>query len=376
MTPEPPSSPDGTPLPPRHRPSLGNLSQDTTESDLWDFEDDLDLPEDDPAPKKPEAPRSVSRDIPAPRERQPGKSEDKELRSAAEGSAPAEEKIRMDVTKVRSRGRAAGPTPGPAKPESDFDDLENWDDPDAEPEIEELPAVEILRVPEPEPQPPAPEPIEEMKTAAASPAETAPLPPSEPDDEFSPAPRKNAEPVSLRPHLALSTLERVGLVVLLVLLLGGGATVFVASLNRLPVESEKAETTDFPIKGAFISVASATSYWRAPITEGPDADTFRRGTELLPVLELKASGGPAAIRVLFRGDDGTVVGDAVTRTIDGTENLTIPATAGFDDPGMHAAYRTGESKPWTIGVYEARSEDAAGRDYKKLFEMNISTDRR
>ena len=30
---------------------------------------------------------------------------------------------------------------------------------------------------------------------------------------------------------------------------------------------------------------------------------FRRGTQLLPVLELTVSGGPAAVRVLFRNDD-------------------------------------------------------------------------
>jgi hypothetical protein len=56
--------------------------------------------------------------------------------------------------------------------------------------------------------------------------------------------------------------------------------------------------------------------------------------------------------------------------------LNVPATAGFDDVGMHAAYRTGESKPWTVGVYEAPTEDAPGRDFKKVFEMDISTDLR
>jgi hypothetical protein len=43
---------------------------------------------------------------------------------------------------------------------------------------------------------------------------------------------------------------------------------------------------------------------------------------------------------------------------------------------MHAAYRTGGSKPWTIEVFEAPSETTPGKDFKRLFEMNISTDRR
>ena len=56
--------------------------------------------------------------------------------------------------------------------------------------------------------------------------------------------------------------------------------------------------------------------------------------------------------------------------------LQIAATAGFEDLGMHAAYRTGQSKPWTIEVLEAPSESAANAEFKKLFEINISTDRR
>ena len=56
--------------------------------------------------------------------------------------------------------------------------------------------------------------------------------------------------------------------------------------------------------------------------------------------------------------------------------LVIPATAGFDDIGMHAAYRTGGTKPWTVEIYEAPSENASGKEFTKLFETHISTDRR
>jgi hypothetical protein len=165
----------------------------------------------------------------------------------------------------------------------------------------------------------------------------------------------------------------IGLAAALIVL---GAVVYSLTVLRLPSEPERAQTTDFPIQGKHLSVTSATSYWRLPITDGPQADTVRRGTELLPVLEISTSGGPAAIRVLFRNEDRTVIGDAVTRTIDSSGTFTIPATAGFDDIGMHAAYRTGRSKPWTIEVFEAPSSGSAGRDFKRLFELNISADRR
>lgn len=371
MTPEPPASSEGSPLPPRHRPSLGNLAQDTTEIDLWAFEDDLDLPggTDEPVKLEPSRPASGG-DIPSPRERPPMKPRDAEGRSPA-NPAGGEEQIRMNVTKSRAKNRPTGANPEPLRQESEFDDLEHWEDVVVEPEIEELPAVELQETTGPTDSPVRADTTEIPVQPASEPEPESPAP----DDEFAPAPREGVEPMSLRPHLGLSKVERVGLIALLVVLVGGGATVFISSLNRLPVEAVKAESADFPIKGEFVTISSASSYWRAPVTEGPDADTFRRGTELLPVLELTAKGGPAAIRILFRSDDGTVVGDAVTRPISGAGSLKIPATAGFDDPGMHAAYRTGESKPWTIEVFEARSEDATGKDFKKLFEMNISTDR-
>jgi hypothetical protein len=209
-----------------------------------------------------------------------------------------------------------------------------------------------------------------------APAELMSEPVVQENDEFSAKAPANAMPISLRPHLKLSMLERFGLLVLLVLLLAGSAAILVFFLNRLPTEAQRAKAYDFPIKGDLLTIQSATSYWRAPVMEGASIDTFRRGTQLLPVLELTASGGPAAIRVLFRNENHAVVGDAVTRTFRGESPLKVPATAGFDDLGMHAAYRTGESKPWTIEVLEAPTENAPGTSFKKLFEITISTDRR
>ncbi len=281
----------------------------------------------------------------------------------------------MNVTKSRAKNKPSGPAPGTSKPEPEFDDLENWEDSSRTLDIADLP-VDVL--PETDEAEKRIQPLEEAAAPEESAAEVVPLTPVNDagDDEFSPVSREAAVPVSLRPSLKLSKVERIGLIALLALLLGGGATVFLMSLYRLPVEVVKAESKDFPIKGDYVTITSATSYWRPPIREGPDADTFRRGTELLPVLELAVSGGPAAIRILFRSEDQTVVGDGVTRMVRGTDRLKIPATAGFDDLGMHAAYRTGESKPWTVEVYEARSENSSGKDLKKLFEMNVSTDRR
>ena len=44
--------------------------------------------------------------------------------------------------------------------------------------------------------------------------------------------------------------------------------------------------------------------------------------------------------------------------------------------GMHAAYRTGESEPWTVQVFEGPSRNADRKDFSKILETQISTDRR
>lgn len=378
MTPVPPSSSDGSPLPPRHRPTLGDLAKDTTESDLWDLEDDFVLPEAVPSPRQ-DSPR-VGKDLPAPREKKAPPSQEGDEPVTPRLKTPEGDKIRINVNRPRGSSR---PNPSTqAKEDKEFEDLDHWDDAPVDDDLDDLPVVPVsaaevwsgpesspagdereAALPENEPDPKPSEPVDQVAA-------------DQDVDEFSPAPRADAKPVSLRPRMKLSHIEKIGLGALVALLVAVAGTAYLFSLHRLPHESERVRSKDFPIRGALLTVNSATSYWRAPITDGPTADTFRRGTQLLPVIELSLSGGPAAVRVLFRNEDRTVVGDAVTRTVNATSTLKIAATAGFDDLGMHAAYRTGESKPWTIEVYEAPSENTAGRDFKKVFEMNISTDLR
>lgn len=386
MTPEPPSpAPDGPMLPPRHRPSLENITKDSTELDLWAFEDDLDLTEPPVTQARTATSRATGGDLPAPRERSAGKQrEAAEIPpegSRNEGSPKGGERIQMNISKARPRNKPSVELVSILKPESEFDELENWDDVPKSPQIEDLPEQETV-TPESESEP-TPEPPTQTKESSSTarqeptPATQETVEPATTDDnEFSPAIRGNAAPVSLRPHLRLTRLERIGLFVLLILLAVGGLGTLVVSIMGLPSESERAKATDFPIKGSRITVESADSYWREPITDGSSPETVRRGTKLLPVIELKVSEGSGAIRVLFRNEERTLEGDAVTRTVRGPGTLVIPATAGFDELGMYAAYRAGGSEPWTIEVYEAASETATGRDFKKLFEINISTARR
>lgn len=334
--------------------------------DLWAFDDDLDLEE----AVQPARPTQV----PAPRGNKPAKEGAADPAAAETKIPPAGDLIKMNVGRPKFKARSGQPS-GQSIPEKDFDELEHWEDAPTDTDIGELPPEPPVQLPEPEPETPVettPGPEPATQEAPKDSIPSASNEESADDDEFSPAIRKDAMPVSLRPHLGLTKAERSGLIALAALLLLAAAYIGTVSIGRLPTESIKASSTDFPIQGKYVKVASAISYWRPPITEGPDADTFRRGTALLPVVELKLERAAGAVRVLFRNEDRQVVGDTVIRRADHPGVLKITATAGFDDPGMHAAYRTGGERPWTIEVLEAPSTDTPGRDFKKLFEMNIS----
>lgn len=183
-------------------------------------------------------------------------------------------------------------------------------------------------------------------------------------------------PPVLKSHVKYSALEKFGMIALVVLLLGAVAGVLIYSATRLPVETMGSKVVKFPVKGQHVTVQSAKTYWRDVVTSGPDADIVRRGTRLLPVLDLNCSGGAGVLRVLFRDEFGDSVGDIITRQVSAGEKVSIASTAGFNDAGMHAAYRTGETKAWKIEVYEGSAENSLGNDFVKLFEIDISTERR
>jgi hypothetical protein len=178
----------------------------------------------------------------------------------------------------------------------------------------------------------------------------------------------------LKTFRGFSLLEKFGLVVLLVILFGFVGSFFLVAVYKLPRKSADNSALDLPIQGKLLKVTSAKTFWREPIVNGPNADTIRRGTKLMPVLELGLEGGPAAVRVLFRDGDGLPVGDSITRAVDQSGVIRIPATAGFDDYGMYSAYRAGQGDLWAIEVYEAGSLNASIDDLHKLFRIQISTD--
>lgn len=356
MTPNPPPSSDGSALPPRHRPNLGTLSKDTTETDLWAF-DDIDPDADESAAP---AKKTLGSVIPTPRDLDKAKANAQ--RESPLPSAPTgEERIRVNVNKTRNRP-VQGPQPPSNKVGDEFDDLDHWDDP----EDVEVP-LSVVNEPVIAVSPPEKK-VEKVEVKDDLIADPEPIA----KDFTPPEDIPLARPVSALFKLNLTKTEYIGIIALVAVLLIGGIAFFVNTIHRLPAGSSFLEENHYPIVGKHFTVVSAENFWRTPAS----TDAVRRGTQLIPVVKLKSSGGPAAIRVFFRDAEGNEIGDTVTRVITDGKEIEIAATAGFDDVGMHAAYRTGQSKPWTVDILEAPNESSAGKDFQKLFRMNISAARR
>ncbi len=188
-----------------------------------------------------------------------------------------------------------------------------------------------------------------------------------------PAPADQS-PVPAVPSIgSLSKIEKIAVFLLCSALLLGAALTLIHFSSRVPTRPLISKKVDFPVSGKIVRITAASTYWRKPITSGDKADVVRRDTQLIPVLKLSLGSKTGAIRVFFRNEEGSVVGDVITRSVAGDSEITVVATAGFEDLGMHTAYRTGSGKRWHAQVFEAPSATASRDDFTMVLEMEIDT---
>lgn len=393
MAPKSSTSSEGSELPQRHRPGIGNLARDTTEEDLWDIDGEVPALAPKPRGGKGPAVESEVSEVPAPDELVAGEDlpaaeERTEIEELPEEEAvplealmPSPRSGRSDHVRRNLPGRQGRSkesrtgSGGESSAVGELDGLGLWDDL-AEAAVDAPAEVRAEAVEAVEPEIPLPRPLEEKVTKEkvqpggreAKMVEHE----NEFEEEFAPAVRTDRPPVSLVPKLALNPLEKIGLMGFVVLMLAGGIFFFAHSIQRLPSEDGTASEVAYPVQGVKVSVESAATYWREPT----GAEIVRRDTVLIPAVDLKVGGGPGAIRVFFNDESGQRVGDPINRAVEGEALLTFAATAGFENFSMHQAYRAGESKPWTIEVFEGPSVNATGDSFKKLLEISVSADRR
>ena len=172
---------------------------------------------------------------------------------------------------------------------------------------------------------------------------------------------------------SFSKIEKIAISALCAVLALGATLTLIHFSNRVPTRPLVAEEIDFPVTGKIVEITAASTYWREPVKTGENADVVRRDTQLIPVLKLSLTAKSGAIRVFFRNEDGLVMGDGITRAVKGNAEVVVAATAGFEDVGMHTAYRTGDSKRWVVQVFEAPDATSPREKLRKVLEMDIST---
>ena len=352
----PPKSPDNPEDPqdaryqqksPRHK------HGEFVESELWDLDDQWNLddetsPKKETQPSRPAAPPPETKSTPALPTQRP----------EAEATAEPEPKA--------AENPDGPPADSPPPSESESEEISE-DAPDLP--GEDAPA-EMATQPEKPPGEPSPAPTSPSKATASAPKETE-------------AKKADSEPAAPA-RRSLKTVELVSLIVLAVFLLGGLGFFVKVFLNQIPTAKQGVEMPDFPVKGERVAVTDAVNFWREPIRTGPNRDTVRSDTKLIPVVELTIEGGGnGALRIFFRDGEGLLVGDSVTRAFSGGRfdatrepKIQIAATAGFKDIAMYAAYQTGETKPWTIEVYEGPTPRAPLDSFHLLFKMPLSDEQR
>lgn len=147
--------------------------------------------------------------------------------------------------------------------------------------------------------------------------------------------------------------------------------VFAHSILKLPEKRDNFQTPAFPIAGERIQLESVVAYWRPPVTEGPRVDTCRRGTFLLPVLEIAVTGGSSMIRVQFRNEEGKTTGDPLIRAVRPGDIVKLAGTAGLEDSAAWAAYRLGGESQWSVQIHEIPSAQPSGGESKELLRMDL-----
>lgn len=173
---------------------------------------------------------------------------------------------------------------------------------------------------------------------------------------------------------SFSVIEKVAIVALSAIFAVGTTLSILHFSNKIPTQSVLRPKLHLPAEGKFVKVTSLDTFWRKPVIAGKEPDVVRRGTKIIPVVNLQVEAETAAIRILFRDGEGAVIGDPINRTINGKIELRIPATAGFEDIGMHAGYRTGGSHPWTIHILEAKESSLSGDHFHQVLQTEISPD--
>jgi hypothetical protein len=253
------------------------------------------------------------------------------------------------------------------KPQNDFWDLGD-DDLDPGEAIESSP---------PKQQSPGPAPARTTPAAPATPPEDIP---GDLGDDLPPPPAPSQKPAAAAPSQSrrvrvketiredkpTTMVEKTFIGVLLASLLGVAIWGVAAYLDTAPNGELTEYKEDFPIQGESVTVENIETWWREPVRDGEDADIgVVVEARLIPCASIKISDSSTTnLQVSFRDGENKLIGDIINLSVrDGqfeknnSNEISVNATAGFNNPTTINPYINRDIEPWTLAIVESGTSD-------------------
>ena len=253
------------------------------------------------------------------------------------------------------------------KPQNDFWDLGD-DDLDPGEAIESSP---------PKQQSPGPAPARTTPAAPATPPEDIL---GDLGDDLPPPPAPSQKPAAADPSQSrrvrvketkredkpTTMVEKTFIGVLLASLLGVAIWGVAAYLDTAPNGELTEYKEDFPIQGESVTVENIETWWREPVRDGEDADIgVVVEARLIPCASIKISDSSTTnLQVSFRDGENKLIGDIINLSVrDGqfeknnSNEISVNATAGFNNPTTINPYINRDIEPWTLAIVESGTSD-------------------
>jgi hypothetical protein len=123
---------------------------------------------------------------------------------------------------------------------------------------------------------------------------------------------------------------------------------------------------EFPIQGESVIVEGVETWWREPVRDGADADIgVVIDARLIPCASIKIGGNNSTnLQVSFRDGENKLIGDIINLAVNngqfeqnGSNEVSVHATAGFTNPTTINPYIHQDIDPWTLAIVEGSNSD-------------------
>ncbi|MDG2400117.1 MAG: hypothetical protein P8M04_06065 [Akkermansiaceae bacterium] len=255
------------------------------------------------------------------------------------------------------------PTDPKNEPQNDFWDLGD-DDLDTDEAKESSPPQQPPPVSTPDQNTPE-APLEEILSELDDDPPPPPLPSQKPEpaapSEAKTSPRRFRVNETRREATPTTWIEKIFIWALLVSLVGLALWGIYTYLDAAPNGDLAEYKEDFPIQGESVTIESVETWWREPVRDGDDPDVgVVVEARLIPCASIKISEGSSAnLQVSFRDGEDQLIGDIQNLSVsngkfekNSSNEISVNATAGFNNPTTINPYVNQDIAPWTLAIVE------------------------